>query len=441
MTAGAGDRFDAAAVAAVTLLTTGAVFGNGVLFVAAAVPAVYLVAAALATPPSPSSVTVERSLADAAVAPGQRTTVTVAVTNEGDRPVPDLRVVDRPPEAVTVVEGAARGCVSVRPGETESVTYEVVASHGDHAFDDPLVRLRSLSAVGQRTAVRPASGDETLSCRRTADPPSVRSASHRQVGTRPADTPGSGLAFHSTREYRHGDDVSRVDWRRFAKTGDLSTINFREPHATGTVVVADVRPPGRVGRRPGRPTAAMLSADAAERLFVRLADAGNRVGLSALGLAAADVDAPVVGDRADRPWVPVGSGETTRTRARAVLAAAADAAAERPDSSFPRGSDGVQQRVEPARPAALREQLPDSTAVVLATPLLDDEPVALVEALDAAGHPAFVVSPDVTGGERLGGRVAATERRLRVERLRAGGATVVDWDVTDPLAVAMEGPA
>jgi uncharacterized protein (DUF58 family) len=433
------DRFDAAAFAAVTLLTLGAVLGNGVLFAAAVVPGVYLSAEALAAPPAPSAVSIERTIESGAVAPGQRTAVTLTVTNEGDRPLPDLRLVDRPPEAVSVVEGAPRACVSVRPGESESVTYEAVAGHGEHAFDDPIVRVRSLSAVGHETGRVTTTGDSVLTCGLSGEP-AVRSGSRRQVGTRPADAPGGGLEFHSLREYRHGDDASRVDWRHFAKTGDLSTVNFREPHASGTVVVADDRRPGRVGREAGRPTAAELSVDAAEQLFARLADADNRVGLAALGVSAADVDAPVASDGADRPWVPVGSDATTRTQAAAVLEAAA-AVGEASERSAVRSTDGVQDRVQSVRADALRERLPGSTAVVVATPLLDDGAVALVEALSATGHPVLAVSPDVTGGSTPGQRVVTAERRVRIERLRAGETTVVDWDVAEPLAVAMEGSA
>jgi len=37
------------------------------------------------------------------------------------------------------------------------------------------------------------------------------------------------------------DDIGRIDWRGLAKTGELSTVNFRETRATKTVVVADGR--------------------------------------------------------------------------------------------------------------------------------------------------------------------------------------------------------
>ena len=79
--------------------------------------------------------------------------------------------------------------------------------------------------------------------------------------------------------------------------------------------------------------------------------------------------------------------------------------------------------------------------MVVATPLLDEEAAALVETLAGADHPVLAVSPNVTGGDRPGGRVAGIERLLRLERLRARGVEVVDWDVAEPLSVAVEGSA
>ena len=429
-------RFDAAVLAALALVVLGAILGEPALFVAGAVPVAYVGVGALTRPPAVESLTVERSFDPDLPAPGQRTEVTVTVHNEGDRTLPDVRVVDRLPGHVPVVDGSPRGCLSVRPGESASFGYTVVASQGDYEFDPPLVRLRPLAAVGEATGRPPVAGDTTLRCRRgVGDLPQVRGAL-RQVGTQPTDRPGAGLEFHSVREYRHGDDVSRVDWRRLAKTGDLSTVNFREPHATKTVVVVDGREAGRVARADGHPTGAELSAYVADRAVDGLLAAGNQVGLAALGVTESSVDATLPSGRADRPWVPVGDDAATRARVEAVLdTVVAAAQAGRGETPAPdrAATDGGTGEV------ALRERLPGKADVVLATPALDDAPVDLVDGLAAAGHAVLVVAPDVTGDERPGARVAGLERRLRIQRLRESGATVVDWDTDRPLSLALEG--
>ena len=428
------DRFDAAVFAAVALIVCGAVLGESTLFVAASVPVVYIAVGALTRPPSADALTVERSFDPETPAPGQRTEVTLTVRNGGERTLPDVRVVDRLPSHVPVVDGSPRGCLSVRPGERDSISYTVVASQGDYEFEPPLVRLRPLPGVGEATGRPAVVGETTLRCSRgIGEVPQVQGAL-RKVGTQPTDRAGPGLEFHSVREYRQGDDVSRVDWRRLAKTGDLSTVNYREPHASKTVVVADGRPPGRVARDDGHPTGAELSAYAADRAVDGLLSAGNRVGLVALGVPATAVDAALPSDRADRPWVPVGDDAATRTRVGAVLDAVVAASQASSGASQETATDGGN-----SGDVTLRERLPANADVVLATPVLDDAPVDLVDELSAAGHHVLALCPDVTGPETPGSRVAGLERDLRVERLREAGATVVDWDTERPLALALEG--
>lgn len=440
-------RFDAAILASLVLVTTGAVLGNGVLFVAATVPFVYVLTATVARPPDASDVTVERSLEPSVATPGQPTTVTLTVRNEGDSILPDVRIHDRPPGQVRIVGGRPCGCLSLRPGEADTVTYELVAGHGEYDFGDPTARLRPLSAVASRTDQLTATGDETLRCQRLATSPDVRSAANRRVGVRTADSPGAGLEFHSVREHRHGDSASRVDWRQFAKTGDMTTVDFRETNASETVLVVDARTPGRVVGAPGEPTAAEFAAHAAEQVFDRLLAAGHRVGVAALGIEADAVGATTPSDRDGRPWVPVGDDATTRTRVEGVLAAVIDAAAAERAVPRPAFAGNVQQRIEPTRASALRERLPRAADVVVFSPMLDDSACSLARRLSAGGHAVSVVSPDVTGvgaeptADGLGARVSGIQRRLRLQRLRSQGIRVVDWETTDPLSVAMEGTA
>ncbi|MEF8808075.1 DUF58 domain-containing protein [Natronomonas sp.] len=437
-------RFDAAVLAGVVLVTTGAVLGNGVLFVSATVPFVYVVAATVSRPPDPS-VAVERSLDPAVATPGQPATVTLTVRNEGERILPDVRIHDRPPEGVRI-EGRPCGCFSLRPGEADSLTYEVVAGHGDYEFGDPTARFRPLSGVDFRTDRLSATGDGTFRCQRLAASPEIRAAADRRIGARTADSPGSGIEFHSVREHRHGDAAGRVDWRGFAKTGELTTVNFRETNASETAIVVDARTPNRVVRLPGYPTAAEFAAHAAEQVFDRLLAADHRVGLAALGIDADAVATTTPSDRGGRPWVPIGDDATTRTRVEAVLDAVVDAAAADRASPRPAFAGSVRHHAEPTNAAALRERVPRSADVVLVSPLLDDPPLSLARTLSAAGHAVLVVSPDVTeGGETavdgLGPRVAGIQRRLRLQRLRSRGIRVVDWETTDPLSTAMEGSA
>ena len=423
-------RFDAAVIAAITLVVAGATFGSGTLFVAAAVPVTYLAIGAFSRPPPVASLAVERTLDPETPAPGERTTVRLAVRNDGDRTMPDVRVVDRPPGPVPVSGGSPRGSVSLRPGEEATISYVIVPSQGEYQFDPPLVRLRPLSAVGTVTGEPSVDGATALRCRRGSGEVPLTRGSLPRVGTQPTDSPGPGTEFHSVREYRPGDDIGRIDWRTLAKTGDLSTVNFRETRAAKTVLIVDGSATARRARGAGYPTGAELSAYAADRMCVGLLASGNRVGLTALGIDETAVEVALPSDRHDRPWVPVGDDPATRTRVDSVLEAVIDADEAEPK---PSETDGG-RRLDPTD---LRARFPSRANAVVATPLLDDEPIELIEAL-ADDHPIVVVSPDVTGAETLGGRMAGIERRLRIRRIRTAGATVIDWSTTEPLSAALE---
>ncbi|MFC7080292.1 hypothetical protein [Halorussus caseinilyticus] len=80
---------------------------------------------------------------------------------------------------------------------------------------------------------------------------------------------------------------------------------------------------------------------------------------------------------------------------------------------------------------------------MVVSPVPDDWPESLARSLSVRDHELAVLSPDVTGGwadgsESPGRAVAGTRRTIRLWDLRTAGATVVDWDVDDPLGIALE---
>jgi len=82
-------------------------------------------------------------------------------------------------------------------------------------------------------------------------------------------------------------------------------------------------------------------------------------------------------------------------------------------------------------------RLPNDAQVVFCSPLADDTAAAVARQLRARGHDVLVASPDLTGTETPYRRLAAVERRLRLDPLRARGVAVHDWTPpTDPTADA-----
>lgn len=484
-------RWRIGAVAAGALVALGLLYASPLLLAATAIPLGYVVYGAVSSVPADAAVRIERSFDGATPPPGETVTIRLTVENVSEATLPDLRVVDGVPDDLAVVDGSARGSFVLRPGESATVAYDVVAKRGDFAFADPVVRLRSLGASRLVTETVPAAGERELS---SLDPVSAAPAGTTtpvSAGTHATDSGGDGLEFHSTREYRPGDSIGRIDWRRFAKTRELSTVSYREERALRVVVAVDARPVGRVRPHAGTPTAASLGGYAAERIYETLVDGDVTTSVAAFGVDGTAPSVPtgagpipwVDGERADATAVArtlfdavqrvaddpdpdpdsdasaegrdapltdrdladstavdgtptVGAGSVAADGAAGGDGAVGSGAAgdrqrptEGPDQATP---DGGADAVE-----MLLSQFPATAQVVLVTPLADGWPVSLVRRLRRRGYPVVVLSPGATGEESLGARVAGHERDLRLADVSATGATAVDWDREDPVEGAL----
>ena len=370
---------------------------------------------ARAARPPDVSLAVERSVSDDEPASGQEVTVTVTIENTGDSVLSDLRIVDGVPPALAVVSGSPRLATALRPGETTTLSYGVEAARGRHAFAPALAIARDASGAVERRCEVAATEETPITC----VPPlgsgvtvGLRRQTIGQPGRVLTDIGGSGVAFHTTREYRPGDPLSRIDWNRKAKTGELSTVDFREERAAAVVLVVDAREDAYRAPNDDRDSAVERSVDAAGALYVALTDAENPVGIAAL--------AP------EECWLAPGLGASHRARARELLATHPALAPTPPDEPF----------FPSIRLRRLRRRLPSEAQLLVCSPLCDDYVVGLLQRLDASGHRVTVLSPDPTDDETPGRRVARTERTLRLSTLRAAGIPVVDWGA-ESLAVAL----
>jgi len=463
-------RWRTGAVGVGTLVALGLLFASPLLLAATVVPLSYLAYGALSAVPSDAAVSIERQFGNAMPAPGQPVTVSLTVTNESAATLSDLRVVDGVPDELVVTAGSPRGAFALQSGESATLSYDVVARRGEFDFDDPLVRLRPLSGTELVTESVPAAGETELSVVTPVTRAPDRHATLLRAGTHRTDSGGEGLEFRSTREYRPGDPKNRIHWRRFAKTGELTTVSFREERAVRTVVVVDARPVGNVTPRPGVPTATERAAYAGERLYEALVDGGVVTSVTALGLDGGAPEVPT--GPAGLPWVDGEADDavgTARLLFDAVRVAADDTAedttgvardagpvdgtgaASGPNGAGP-GTDtvgsgsGGGRSSEAGRRAAdggselverLLEQFPPTAQVVFVTPLLDDWPVDLVGTLAEREYPVTVVSPDATGAGSLGRTVARFERDRRLADLSAVGAATVEWRQSESIEIAL----
>ncbi|MDF9744862.1 DUF58 domain-containing protein [Natrinema salsiterrestre] len=372
----------------------------------------------------------ERNLEESRVRPGRSVTVTLSLTNDGSGVASDVRVVDEPPAEVPVTSGSPAFATAVRPGETVTHEYELTPPRGEYAFGTATVRRRSLTATAVTTDAVTPGGDTGFTCETLLDSFPFQDRTIQFVGQTPTDDGGSGVEFFATREYRRGDPMNRIDWHRFARTGDLATVEYREERAVTIVFVIDDRADAHRELPGGGPNSSDLTLYAASRGVVASLEDGNRTGLATLS-GETWIEPGAGGDVRSRVEEAIGGGGSGATPAgdQPVADGGSTSGGARDDESMGSGSLAVD----------LERRLPQRAQVVLCTPLSDAESVGLVETLRTSGRAVTVVSPDVTTGiassASTGLRIAGLQRANRVDALRGLGATVVDWQLEDPISV------
>ena len=409
------DRWQVGLLVALVAGAVGIVGNNTVLFMAAVVGLTYA-AYGFATSPNDPSFAVTRTLSDDTPTAGQDVEVTVTVRNVSDSLVPDVRVVDGVPDRIGVVDGSPRHAATLQAGESTTYSYVVRARRGRHRFDDATLVARNVS--GDAEARSTAAAETTLSVSADVGDVPLAQQTVPQTGMVPTDVGGEGVEFYQSRDYHHSDPMNRVDWKRYARTRELTTVEFREERAANVVVLVDVRNECRVARREDEPDAVTLSKFAAARLVSHLLDEGNQVGLAFYGY--------------DSEYVPPGVGDGHAIRIRNAL----DTSTE---SSFPVVTDGGFRTYDDDRRVDwLRRRLPDGAQVMFVSAVPDDEPAETARRLQASGHQVRMLAPDVTSTETPGSTVDRIQWLERIGTVREAGVKVVAWSPDEPLRSAFD---
>lgn len=367
----------------------------------------------LTTPPQ-VTLDLERSVDEDTPAPGDDVAVTVRVRNVGQRTLTDLRLVDGVPPMLSVRDGTPRHATLIRPGEVARFSYTVSATHGTHRFEPATVIARDVA--GTYEVETTVAAETTIECLPDVPDVPLRRQTHQFAGAISTDKGGSGVEFHRTREYRRGDALARIDWRRYAKTNELSTVEYREERGAAVVLCLDAREPAYRAATRDVPHGVAFARTAAEQLLSALADTTDTVGIAALS------------DR-EFCWLGTGSGHEHLDRARQLLTSHPALSTYPPAAAEP-GLWAEQLKV-------LRSRLGGDTQVVFLSPLADAFAVEAALTLEASGHAVTVISPDVSSTESVGTSLARTERHNRVHTLRESGVRVVDWGSDEPLGASL----
>jgi len=382
-----------------------------------------------------SGLTIDRTFADDSPDPGEEVAVTVTVTNRTDSLLTDVRIADGVPAEVEVVDGTPRHSDVFGPGGGSSFRYTVTVPRGEFTWNPATVVVADPSGAVEREVC--VESDATLECSLPplTDPERqlpLRALTTLYPGRIGTENGGPGLEFYATREYRPTDPLSRVDWKRMARTGDLGTLEFREERMARVMIVTDARREAYLAPDDSGEHAVDRSVTAAHRIFAGLLDSGNAVGIAGFG--------PI-----DREcWLTPGAGDGHRARGRDLLSTHEAFAQRPPDRElYERFDEERRETLQRRRIDRLHERLLPDTQVVLLSPCCDDYVPMVARRLEALDRPVTILSPDPTTEHRPEETLARIERTDRIAGLRSRGVRVVDWpadqSLVETLATITEG--
>ena len=225
------------------------------------------------------------------------------------------------------------------------------------------------------------------------------------VGTHPARRPGEGSEFSSIRPFAPGDRLRRVQWRVSLRTGALHvTSTVAEEDSSVLLVVDSGIEVGSSGGVQGAATSLDVAVRAAGAIAEHYLHRGDRVGVRILGSTTHNA-------------VPLGGG---RRHLRRVL------------DTLARIVPGEHRDADPSR---IRYRVPAGSVVVVLSPMLSDQVVAVTRTLAARGLNIVVVDTlppkleeqDTNPRHRLAWRMRLLEREALLLRVSRAGVPVVPW--------------
>lgn len=390
-------------------------FNVGAIIAAGAL-LIFLFAGLLQAPANPKDdLNVHYDITPTSPRPGGSIEVTVEIENTGEETYTDIRLVDSVPDRLRVTNGSARAARTLRPDQTLTLEYEVMAQRGTYAFGPIVIRTRTLmGSAWQQVAITPTENTE-VRCAVRADDIPIEDEANEYIGRLLGETGGDGVEFYATREYHRGDPPSRINWRQLAKEDDLSTITYREHQASNITVIADARMCSRVSAVPGSPSATLLSMYAGYQLTTSLTADGHYVGMVVPGITPGKSNGNV---KSPFPYLKFehGRGAEQQRRAFNVLNHVDSVIEETDystDSTAPLREVGSQGFTTQTATPELFDSTRSPTTVndfihtlttwadadaqfMFITPLLDNGSQRLSTQLHNMGFSVVVISPDVT---------------------------------------------
>ena len=332
--------------------------------------------------------------------------VELEITNPSWRRTQQLEIYDNVPHEMKLRSGLNYMRVNLGPGETTRVRYVLRCPlRGHYSIGQISIRYRdSFNLFSQEMYVDHRSDLIVFPQVREIEEALVRSRTPKMyTGATTLRTPGPGTEFFSLREYVPGDPFKIINWKAFARTGQLIVNEKCRDAVTDVFILVDSRDISRIGTVLKNPLeVGTVAAASLASYFIKRRDS--------VALAVYD-------DRLS--FLPPDTGDKQYFKILSSLAGVA-----------PKGAMPLQ-----AVTNALSSRFSRGSPVFIISALEGDgTTIPAVRDLAGRGHEVIILSPSSVDFERLVSRIPRTsyevlklERQNRLTALAGFGARVIDW--------------
>ena len=363
-----------------------------------------------------SDLVIKRDVSAVNVYKGDDINVVLTITNKSYRRTQQLEVFDNVPHEMKMRKGINLMRMNLGPGQTATIRYTVRCPlRGHYTIGPTSIRYRNtFNLFVSETSVGDRSDITVFPQVRDVEEALIRSDVPKMyTGATTLKTPGQGMEFYALREYFPGDSFRSINWKAFARTGELMVNEKTRDAVTDVFIILDTRDVARIGTVLKNPLEmGTVAAASIANYFIKRRDSVSLV---------------TYGERMD--FLPPETGDKQHYKVLSQLAAVES-----------KGSMPLQAVTNALSPRISR----GSPVFIISSLEGDGTTLSAIRNLSGKGHEVIVLSPSSIDLERLVSRiprmayeVLKLERQNRLTAISGYGAKVIDWTPSVELSQAL----
>jgi len=363
-----------------------------------------------------SDLEINREVSAVNVYKGDDINVILTITNKSYRRTQQLEVFDNVPHEMKMRKGINLMRMNLGPGQSATIRYTVRCPlRGHYTIGPTSVRYRNaFNLFVSETSIGDRSDITVFPQVRDVEEALIRSDVPKMyTGATTLKTPGQGMEFYALREYFPGDSFRSINWKAFARTGELMVNEKTRDAVTDVFIILDTRDVARIGTVLKNPLEmGTVAAASFANYFIKRRDSVSLV---------------TYGERMD--FLPPETGDKQHYKVLSQLAAVES-----------KGSMPLQAVTNALSPRISR----GSPVFIISSLEGDGTTLSAIRNLSGKGHEVIVLSPSSIDLERLVSRiprmafeVLKLERQNRLTAISGYGAKVIDWTPSVELSQAL----